>query len=147
MVSAVSRVVERTDVKSAINSSTSPPAALNAPPARLIATPISDASTAKFAATVLIFPSKPSNWLLASPNCLIAATAVSAVSAILSNVGANSVLANACIAISVSLTERPVCFKIRPTLTNEEDDTPRDVAKPLTVLSRPLSCCIVWPET
>jgi hypothetical protein len=58
IVSAVSRVVARTEVNSEINSSTSPPAALNAPPARLMATPISDASTAKFAATVLILPMK-----------------------------------------------------------------------------------------
>ena len=54
IVSAVSRVVERTDVNRAINSSTLPPADANAPPARLIAAPMSAASTAKLAATTLI---------------------------------------------------------------------------------------------
>ena len=57
IVSAVSRVVPRTDVKREINSSTVPPAFLKAPPALLIAIPISFASTAKFAATALIEPS------------------------------------------------------------------------------------------
>ena len=147
MVSAVSRVVERTEVINAINSSMLPPAALNEPPARLIATPISEASIAKLAETVLILLNKTSKPLASIPNCLIAATAVSAVSAILSNVGASSVLAKALSAISVSLTDKPVCLRIRPVFMRPDDDTPNVLARLKTVFSKPFNCVVVWPET
>ena len=54
IVSADSRVVERTAVNKARSSSRLPPAASNAPPARRTATPRSLASTAKLPATALI---------------------------------------------------------------------------------------------
>ena len=147
IVSAVSRVVARTDVNKAMSSSTSPPAALNAPPARLIATPISEDSTAKFAATTLIFPNRPSSCLASMPNCLIAATAISAVSAMLSNVGANSVLAKACIAILVSFIERPVCLRIRDVLAKADELTPKLVATPLMAFSKVFISLAVAPLT
>ena len=107
IVSADSRVVCLTAVNSAISSSKSPPAALNAPPARLITTLRSEASTANEPATLLIEPSCASSFPTPIPNWFKTAMAVSAVSAIFSNVGASSVLARAASAILVSLADKP----------------------------------------
>ena len=54
MVSALSREVDLTDVNNAISSLTLPPAALNAPPVLLIASTISEDSTANLLDTALI---------------------------------------------------------------------------------------------
>ena len=98
MVSAVSRVVARTEVNKAISSSTLPPAASNTPPVRLIAVIMSSDSTANFLETALIAPSLPSRSTADILNCLIIAMAPSAVFSILVKVGANSVFAKAFIA-------------------------------------------------
>ena len=90
-----------------MNSFRLPPAASNAPPARLTATAISSDSTAKAADTLLIELNVDSKSLASILNCCINAIVASVVLLILPNVALTPVLAKASSATFVSFADKP----------------------------------------
>ena len=102
MLSALSRVVALTLVNNASNSFKFPPEDLNTPPALLITSIKSAASTANAPATAFTELNCPSSAPTPCLNCARMATAPSVVSARLSKFGANADLAKASKAILAS---------------------------------------------
>ena len=108
IVSALSLVVDLTDVNKAISSSMSPPAVLNAPPVLLMASTISVDSTANCLETELIDSRTfPARLTLNSKVC-ITAIKPSVVLVRLSNVANKSVLARIVAPFAASLKLKPV---------------------------------------
>ena len=111
---ALSRVVCLNVATIAINSSISPPNALNAAPPRLAASIKSEDSTANCLDTALSFSKIVPVSLIDTPNCLLKAKIPSVACVIPSNVGSNGTLAKSSNALrmSISAVKAPACAKI-----------------------------------
>ena len=132
ILSALSLVVCRTDVNKAISSFKFPPAALNAPPVFLIASIISDASTANSPATALTEPKAEPRSFASTLNCFIIAIAPSVVSLRLSKFGAKAACAIASKASLVSERVKLACFKTTATPIKSLLETPKFLDKFVT---------------
>ena len=154
IVSALSRVVARTLVNTAINSlRASVPwltpllAAANTPPVLWIAAIISLASTANPAATALILPRAFSKSTVLIENCFISAILPSTVWLISLNVGASVVNANDFRACSVCLADNPAWLNVTATSAKDELLAPKLVDKLVIVFDSPSKPALVVPVT